>query len=190
MTLRSRVEHIFGCPGGATLPVFGAICNSPHFDFFPPRHEKGAGYMTEDDAHVSGRPDIIQLLLTLVPPTSLPLYETSSVTASPSSSLPIRLPLPQLEPPFKRPTLSVFGGAARSGASQLRVSPDSGNQRGVQDRYLRAPGSVLVDFLGGITTSVLRTPSLSKLRLLVGRWVSPKTPYDPRTEPFDMPAIK
>ena len=32
-------------------------------------------------------------------------------------------------------------------------------------------------------------PSLSKLRLLVGRWVSPNTPYDPRTESVDTPAI-
>ncbi|TFK22967.1 acetolactate synthase [Coprinopsis marcescibilis] len=59
MMLRHGVEHIFGYPGGAILPVFDAIYNSKHFDFVLPRHEQGAGHMAEGYARVSGKPGVV-----------------------------------------------------------------------------------------------------------------------------------
>ncbi|KAK0746708.1 thiamine diphosphate-binding protein [Schizothecium vesticola] len=59
MMRRHDVKHIFGYPGGAILPVFDAIHNSPHFDFILPRHEQGAGHMAEGYARVTGKPGIV-----------------------------------------------------------------------------------------------------------------------------------
>ncbi|KAJ7070067.1 thiamine diphosphate-binding protein [Mycena amicta] len=59
MMLRHGVKQIFGYPGGAILPVFDAIYNSPHFDFVLPRHEQGAGHMAEGYARVSGMPGVV-----------------------------------------------------------------------------------------------------------------------------------
>ncbi|KAF8328961.1 acetolactate synthase [Amanita rubescens] len=59
MMLRHDVKHIFGYPGGAILPVFDAIYQSPHFDFVLPRHEQGAGHMAEGYARVSGKPGVV-----------------------------------------------------------------------------------------------------------------------------------
>jgi acetolactate synthase-1/2/3 large subunit len=59
MMLRHDVKHIFGYPGGAILPVFDAIHNSPHFDFILPRHEQGAGHMAEGYARASGKPGVV-----------------------------------------------------------------------------------------------------------------------------------
>lgn len=35
------VDVVFGYPGGAILPVFDAIHDSPHFKFILTRHEQG-----------------------------------------------------------------------------------------------------------------------------------------------------
>ncbi|KAK9235774.1 thiamine diphosphate-binding protein [Lipomyces kononenkoae] len=59
MMLRHGVDHIFGYPGGAILPVFDAIYNSPHFKFILPRHEQGAGHMAEGYARASGKPGVV-----------------------------------------------------------------------------------------------------------------------------------
>ncbi|KAF8625747.1 hypothetical protein AX17_006773 [Amanita inopinata Kibby_2008] len=59
MMLRHGVKQIFGYPGGAILPVFDAIYQSPHFDFVLPRHEQGAGHMAEGYARVSGKPGVV-----------------------------------------------------------------------------------------------------------------------------------
>ena len=53
------VEVIFGYPGGAILPVFDAIFESPHFRFVLSRHEQGAGHMAEGYARVTGRPGVM-----------------------------------------------------------------------------------------------------------------------------------
>lgn len=47
MMVRHGVKHVFGYPGGAILPVFDAIYNSPQFEFVLPRHEQGGGHMAE-----------------------------------------------------------------------------------------------------------------------------------------------
>nr|GAT55215.1 acetolactate synthase [Mycena chlorophos] len=59
MMLRHGVKQIFGYPGGAILPVFDAIYDSPHFDFVVPRHEQGAGHMAEGYARISGKPGVV-----------------------------------------------------------------------------------------------------------------------------------
>ncbi|KAG7148941.1 Acetolactate synthase catalytic subunit like protein [Verticillium longisporum] len=59
MMLRHNVKHVFGYPGGAILPVFDAIYNSPHFDFILPKHEQGAGHMAEGYARASGKPGVV-----------------------------------------------------------------------------------------------------------------------------------
>ena len=59
MMSEHQVEHMFGYPGGAILPVFDAIHNSPHFKFILTRHEQGAGHMAEGYARVSGKPGVV-----------------------------------------------------------------------------------------------------------------------------------
>lgn len=59
LMLRHKVKHVFGYPGGAILPVFDAIYNSPNFDFILPRHEQGAGHMAEGYARITGKPGIV-----------------------------------------------------------------------------------------------------------------------------------
>ena len=59
MMLRHEVDQVFGYPGGAILPVFDAIYNSPNFKFVLPRHEQGAGHMAEGYARVSGKPGVV-----------------------------------------------------------------------------------------------------------------------------------
>lgn len=53
------VKHVFGYPGGAILPVFDAIFESPHFQFVLTRHEQGAGHMAEGYARATGKPGIV-----------------------------------------------------------------------------------------------------------------------------------
>jgi glyoxylate carboligase len=50
---------VFGYPGGAILPVFDGIHDSPHFDLIIPRHEQGAGHMAEGYARVTGKPGVV-----------------------------------------------------------------------------------------------------------------------------------
>ncbi|MFA5566269.1 MAG: biosynthetic-type acetolactate synthase large subunit [Acidimicrobiia bacterium] len=51
------VEVIFGLPGGAILPVYDPIIDSPIRHILA-RHEQGAGHMAEGYAHVTGRPGV------------------------------------------------------------------------------------------------------------------------------------
>lgn len=54
-----EVSTVFGYPGGAILPVFDAIHESPHFHFILSRHEQGAGHMAQGYARVSSKPGIV-----------------------------------------------------------------------------------------------------------------------------------
>ncbi|HTO01269.1 MAG TPA: acetolactate synthase large subunit [Microthrixaceae bacterium] len=51
------VEVIFGLPGGAILPVYDPILDSPIRHVLV-RHEQGAGHMAEGFAHTTGRPGV------------------------------------------------------------------------------------------------------------------------------------
>jgi acetolactate synthase-1/2/3 large subunit len=59
MMREHAVEHMFGYPGGAILPVFDAIHESNVFKFILTRHEQGAGHMAEGYARASGRPGVV-----------------------------------------------------------------------------------------------------------------------------------
>jgi acetolactate synthase I/II/III large subunit len=51
------VEVVFGLPGGAILPVYDPIIDSPIRHVLV-RHEQGAGHMAEGYAHATGRPGV------------------------------------------------------------------------------------------------------------------------------------
>ena len=53
------VSVVFGYPGGAILPVYDAIHESPHFQFILPRREDGGGHMAEGYARVTGTPGVV-----------------------------------------------------------------------------------------------------------------------------------
>ncbi|GME80843.1 unnamed protein product [[Candida] boidinii] len=59
MMRRHDVDTVFGYPGGAILPVYDAIYNSPYFNFVLPKHEQGAGHMAEGYARASGKPGVV-----------------------------------------------------------------------------------------------------------------------------------
>ncbi|KAI9283212.1 large subunit of biosynthetic type acetolactate synthase [Sporodiniella umbellata] len=59
MMSRHNVEHVFGYPGGAILPVFDAIHESKYFKFILPRHEQGAGHMAQGYARATGKPGVV-----------------------------------------------------------------------------------------------------------------------------------
>ena len=52
-----EVEVIFGLPGGAILPVYDPILDSPIRHILV-RHEQGAGHMAEGYAQATGRPGV------------------------------------------------------------------------------------------------------------------------------------
>src|SRR3954469_25041615 len=51
------VEVMFGLPGGAILPAYDPIIDSPIRHVLV-RHEQGAGHMAEGYAHATGRPGV------------------------------------------------------------------------------------------------------------------------------------
>jgi acetolactate synthase-1/2/3 large subunit len=51
------VEVVFGLPGGAILPVYDPLLDSPLRHILV-RHEQGAGHMAEGYAHATGRPGV------------------------------------------------------------------------------------------------------------------------------------
>jgi acetolactate synthase-1/2/3 large subunit len=55
---REGVEVVFGVPGGAILPIYDAVLQSPIRHVLA-RHEQGAGHMAEGYAQVTGRPGVI-----------------------------------------------------------------------------------------------------------------------------------
>ena len=59
MLLRNNVNTLFGYPGGAILPVYDAIHDSPELNFVLPKHEQGAGHMAEGYARASGKPGVV-----------------------------------------------------------------------------------------------------------------------------------
>jgi acetolactate synthase-1/2/3 large subunit len=54
------VEIMFGLPGGAILPVYDPIIDSPIRHVLV-RHEQGAGHMAEGYAHATGRPGVFMV---------------------------------------------------------------------------------------------------------------------------------
>ena len=53
------VEHIFGYPGGAVLPIYDELKNHKKIKHILARHEQGAGHAAEGYARSSGKPGVI-----------------------------------------------------------------------------------------------------------------------------------
>lgn len=52
------VEHIFGYPGGAVLPIYDEICQQEDIQHILVRHEQGAGHAAEGYARSTGKPGV------------------------------------------------------------------------------------------------------------------------------------
>ena len=56
-----KVEHIFGYPGGAVLPIYDELKNHTSIKHILVRHEQGAGHAAEGYARSSGEPGVCLL---------------------------------------------------------------------------------------------------------------------------------
>jgi len=54
-----NVEHIFGYPGGAVLPIYDELKNHKKIKHILVRHEQGAGHAAEGYARSSGKPGVL-----------------------------------------------------------------------------------------------------------------------------------
>ena len=54
-----KVEHIFGYPGGAVLPIYDELKNHGSIKHILVRHEQGAGHAAEGYARSSGKPVVV-----------------------------------------------------------------------------------------------------------------------------------
>ncbi len=53
------VEHIFGYPGGAVLPIYDALFQQEEVEHILVRHEQGAGHAAEGYARSTGKPGVM-----------------------------------------------------------------------------------------------------------------------------------
>src|SRR6266571_977390 len=53
------VEHIFGYPGGAVLPIYDEIFQQDQVEHILVRHEQGAGHAAEGYARSTGKPGVV-----------------------------------------------------------------------------------------------------------------------------------
>jgi acetolactate synthase I/II/III large subunit len=56
---REGVEHIFGYPGGANLPIYQHLPEHPRLQHILVRHEQGAAHMADGYARACGRPGVV-----------------------------------------------------------------------------------------------------------------------------------
>ncbi len=56
---REGVEHIFGYPGGANLPIYQHLQEHPRLKHILVRHEQGAAHMAAGSARACGRPGVV-----------------------------------------------------------------------------------------------------------------------------------
>jgi len=54
-----KVDHIFGYPGGAVLPIYDELKNHPSLKHILVRHEQGAGHAAEGYARSTGKPGVV-----------------------------------------------------------------------------------------------------------------------------------
>ena len=54
-----KVNHIFGYPGGAVLPIYDELKNHPSLKHILVRHEQGAGHAAEGYARSTGKPGVV-----------------------------------------------------------------------------------------------------------------------------------
>src|SRR5262249_61078124 len=53
------VQHIFGYPGGAVLPIYDEIFQQSDIEHILVRHEQGAGHAAEGYARSTGKPGVV-----------------------------------------------------------------------------------------------------------------------------------
>ena len=56
---REGVEHIFGYPGGANLPIYQHLPEHPKLKHILVRHEQGAAHMADGYARAGGKPGVV-----------------------------------------------------------------------------------------------------------------------------------
>ncbi|KIP08743.1 hypothetical protein PHLGIDRAFT_103924 [Phlebiopsis gigantea 11061_1 CR5-6] len=180
MMVRHGVKHMFGYPGGAILPVFDAIYNSPQFEFVLPRHEQGAGHMAEGYARVTGKPGVV--LVTSGPGA------TNVITAM-QDALSDGVPLVVFS---GQVATSLIGSDSFQEADIVGISRPCTKwnvlvkdiaelPRRINEAFKIAtsgrPGPVLVDLPKDVTAGVLRTP-------LPFKATTPGTPLGLPTNPL------
>jgi acetolactate synthase-1/2/3 large subunit len=55
---KQGVKHVFGLPGGAAIPIFDALVDSPIRHVLA-RHEQGAAHMADGYARATGKPGVV-----------------------------------------------------------------------------------------------------------------------------------
>ncbi|CCM02144.1 uncharacterized protein FIBRA_04221 [Fibroporia radiculosa] len=193
MMVRHGVKHIFGYPGGAILPVFDAIYNSPQFDFVLPRHEQGAGHMAEGYARVTGKPGVVLV-------TSGP--GATNVVTPMQDALSDGIPLVVFSGQVATSAIGsdAFQEADMVGISRactkwnVMVKDVAELPRRINEAFKIAtsgrPGPVLVDLPKDITAGVLRTP-LPYKATTPGRPLGlPSNPLQSSDQPSDMLLIQ
>jgi len=53
------VQHLFGYPGGAVLPIYDEIFQQSDVEHILVRHEQGAGHAAEGYARSTGKPGVV-----------------------------------------------------------------------------------------------------------------------------------
>ncbi|KAF8634540.1 hypothetical protein AX15_000838 [Amanita polypyramis BW_CC] len=193
MMLRHGVKHIFGYPGGAILPVFDAIYQSPHFDFVLPRHEQGAGHMAEGYARVSGKPGVV--LVTSGPGATNVITPMQDAL---SDGVPLIVFSGQV-------ATSAIGSDAFQEADVVGISRSCTKwnvmvkdiaelPRRINEAFKIAtsgrPGPVLVDLPKDVTAGILRTPLPTKATTPGVNLGLPANPLAMLEPPTDISIIK
>ena len=193
MMVRHGVKHIFGYPGGAILPVFDAIYNSPQFDFVLPRHEQGAGHMAEGYARVTGKPGVV--LVTSGPGATNVITPMQDAL---SDGVPLVVFCGQV-------ATSAIGSDAFQEADVVGISRACTKwnvmvkdiaeiPRRINEAFKIAtsgrPGPVLVDLPKDITASILKTPLPYKITTPGKPLGLPTNPLYPTDQPIDTTQIQ
>ncbi|WVR06975.1 acetolactate synthase, mitochondrial [Kwoniella sp. DSM 27419] len=186
MMVRHDVTQVFGYPGGAILPVFDAIYNSPHFHFVLPRHEQGAGHMAEGYARVSGKPGVV--LVTSGPGATNIITPMQDAL---SDGLPMVVFCGQV-------ATNLIGSDAFQEADMVGISRSCTKwnvmvkdiaelPRRINEAFKIAttgrPGPVLVDLPKDVTAAILRTPIPAKSVQPGSSPYLPSNPLNPVTLP-------
>ena len=106
--LKEGVDVLFGLPGGAVLPLYGALAKYPQLRHILVRHEQGAAYMAFGYAHATGRVGVY----TVVPGPGL-LNTTAALATAYGCNTPVLAVAGQIPSTTKR-----------RGLGQLHEIPD------------------------------------------------------------------
>lgn len=194
MMVRHGVKHVFGYPGGAILPVFDAIYNSPQFEFVLPRHEQGAGHMAEGYARVTGKPGVV--IVTSGPGATNVITPMQDAL---SDGIPLVVFTGQVATSLigsdSFQEADVVGISRACTKWNVMVKDLAELPRRINEAFKIAtsgrPGPVLVDLPKDVTAGVLRTPLPYKSTTPGTPLGLPKNPLQSNTQtPTDLLMIK